>query len=153
MATSTPTIVNYKPGVTVSNDLNSVQCKKITFAVPTSAGAGDGYYTGDTITLKNVIPVGCAVTGLWYKTSVTQGGTLTFAANIDGATAFVSATNLTATTPTALTVVPANAFCSGNGDVNLVLAGTTVGTTAATITFYITIAAFEPPTGATTYTL
>jgi len=153
MATSTPAVTNYKPGTSQANDINTVQCKKITFAVPTSAGSGDGYYTGDTISLKNVVPLGCAITGLWYKTSVTQGATLTFAANIDGGTAFVSATNLTATTPAALTIVPANAFCSGAGDINLVLAGTTVGTAAATITFYVTIAAFEPPTGVTTYSI
>ena len=150
--TSTPTVTNYKPAPVVSNDLNTVQCKKITFAVPTSTSS-DGYYTGDTITLKNVVPNGCAVTGLWYKVSTTQGATLTFAANIDGGTAFVAATNLTGTTPTALTVVPANAFSAGAGDVNLVLAGTTVGCTAATVTFYITLAAFEPTVGLTTFTM
>lgn len=150
--TSTPTVVNYKPAPTQVNDLNTVQVKKVTFAVPTSTSS-DGYYTGDTISLKNVVPAGCAVTGILYKVSVTQGATLTFAANIDGQTAVVAATALTATVPTALTVVPAYSFSSGAGDVNLVLAGTTVGTTAATITFYLTLAAFEPPTGLTTYSL
>jgi len=140
--TSTPTVTNVKPAAITATGLNSIQTKKVTFAVPTSTSS-DGYYTGDTISLRNVVPVGCAVTGLWYKVTTTQGATLTFAANLDGQTAFVAATSLTATVPTALTVVPANSFAT-TGNINLVLAGTTVGCTAAAITLYMTLAAFGP---------
>lgn len=151
MATSTPTVNKFKPGYIPANKEDSIFVRKITFAVTTSGGAGDGYYSGDTISLIGVVPDGCAIVGLWYKTSVTQGATLTFAPQLDAGSAFVSAVNLTSTTPAALTLVPANCFvAAGNaGTINLVLAGTTVGTTAATITLYLTIAAFEPPVGQT----
>ena len=155
MATKTPTVTAVKNGTgAVVNKTSSVYTKEVKFAVPTSSGAGD-YYTGDTIDLGAVIPAGTAVTGLWYKVSATQGATLTFAAQLDAGSAFVSAVNLTSTTFAPLTIVAANAVASATADSSLkfVLAGTTVGTTAATISLVIQLATLEGQTGLTTFTI
>lgn len=139
-----------KRSVAVSSlpNVNSVMTKTITFDVPTS-GSTDGYYTGDTIRVRNVFPKGTELTGFWWKASASQGA-LTLAPGIyTGGTdtalgtlntaAFVTATTLTATSLIRPTLVPGtasiNTICLlSDGDLGIVLAGTTVGTTAATIT-------------------
>lgn len=129
--------------------VNSVVTKTIQFDVPTGT-AINGYYTGDTIRIKDVFPKGSELTGFWWKASVSQGATLTLAPGIyTGNTAaalgtlntaaFVTAATLTATTMVRPTLVPGAASVNtittiSDGDLGIVLAGTTVGTTAATIT-------------------
>lgn len=136
----------------------TVYCKTVSIDVPTG-GSGSGYYTGDTLNIKNVHPIGTEIIGAWYKVSATQGATLTFALTAgSNAGAFVAAQNLTATTITKMTVVPGtagvNSINTADNDLNIVLAGTTVGTTAATITFTFQYAIIDPATSVySTYTL
>ena len=136
----------------------TVYTKSIQITVPTG-GPGSGYYTGDTLNIKNVHPIGTEIIGAWYKVSATQGSTLTFALTAGAnAGAFVAAQNLTATGITKMTVVPgtagANSINTADNDLNVVLAGTTVGTTAATITFTFQYAVIDPATSVySTYTL
>lgn len=153
-STKTPTVTKIKNGTgAVVNKTSTTYTKSISFAVPTSGGADD-YYTGDTIDLGAIIPAGTAITGMWYKVSATQGATLTFAPRLDAQTAFVSATNLTSTSFAPLTVVAANALAgSSDASVKIALAGTTVGTTAATITFVFQLSVIDGAAGLTTYTI
>lgn len=121
----------------------TVYTKTVSIDVPTG-GSGSGYYTGDTLNIKNVHPIGTEIIGAWYKVSATQGGTLTFA--------------LTSTSIAKLTVVTgtagANSINTADNDLNIALAGTTVGTTAATITFTFQYAIIDPATSVySTYTL
>lgn len=138
--------------------VNSVVTKTISFEVPDGA-SGNGYYTGDTLRIRGVFPKNTELIGFWWKTSVTQGATLTLAPGIyTGGTdssvgtlntaAFVTATNLTSTTMTRPTLVPGtasvNTLCKlSDGDLGIVLAGTTVGTTAATITVTVMLASVD----------
>jgi hypothetical protein len=138
--------------------VNSTYTKTITVDVPTGT-AGNGYYTGDTIRVRNFFPKGTELIGFWWKASVTQGATLTLAPGIytggtDAAVgtlntaAFVSAVALQSTTTIRPTLVPGtasvNTLCLlSDGDLGIVLAGTTVGTTAATITITAMFAAVE----------
>lgn len=148
---------------------NSVMTKTFTIDVPTG-GAGSGYYTGDTIRVRNVFPKGTELTGFWWKTSATQGATLTLAPGIyTGGTdaalgtlntaAFVSAVNLTSTSLIRPTLVPGTGSVNtitllSDGDLGIVLAGTTVGTTAATITITVQLTVVDTEAAAyTTYTV
>lgn len=153
-STKTPVMTNKRFGTGgLATKPMTVYTKSVSFPVPTSGGADD-YYTGDTIALGTQIPAGCQIIGAAYKVSASQGATLTFAIRMDSQSAFVSAQNLTATTMTPLAIVVANT-ASGASDaaVNIALAGTTVGTTAATITFTFVIAVTDPAASATTYTI
>lgn len=156
LTTVTPTFK--KPAATPDvPTVNSVMTKTFSIAVPTGT-SDNGYYTGDTIRVRNVFPKGTELIGFWWKTSVTQGATLTLAPGIyTGGTAtsvgtlntaaFVSAVNLTSTTTIRPTLVPGtasvNTIALADGDLGIVLAGTTVGTTAATITFTVMFAVVE----------
>lgn len=126
----------------------TVYTKTVSIDVPTG-GSGSGYYTGDTLNIDNVFPIGTEIIGAWYKVSATQGGTLTFALTAgSNAGAFVAAQTLTSTSIAKLTIVPgtagANSINTADNDLNVVLAGTTVGTTAATITFTFQYAIVDP---------
>lgn len=137
---------------------NSVVTKTISFDVPDGT-SGSGYYTGDTIRLRGVFPKNTELIGFWWKASVSQGSTLTLAPGIyTGGTdssvgtlntaAFVTATNLTSTSMVRPTLVPGtasvNTLCKlSEGDLGIVLAGTTVGTTAATITITVMLASVD----------
>jgi hypothetical protein len=148
--------------------VNSVMTKTITFDVPTS-GSTDGYYTGDTIRLRNIFPKGTELTGFWWKASVTQGaltlapgiytgGTDTALGTLNSA-AFVSAVALTQTSMIRPVLVPGTFSVNtitllSDGDLGIVLAGTTVGTTAATITMTFQFTSVETEAaGYTTYTV
>jgi hypothetical protein len=147
--------------------VNSVVTKTISFAVPTGTST-NGYYTGDTIRIRNLFPKGTELLGFWWKASVTQGATLTLAPGIYtsgtatsvgtlNTAAFVSAVALQATTMIRPTLVPGTASINTlclltDGDLGIVLAGTTVGTTAATITLTFQYASVEPTAGITTIT-
>lgn len=162
------TIVTPKPkrSVAVNSlpNVNSVMTKTVTFDVPTGT-AGNGYYTGDTILLKNVVPKGCDVTGVYVKVSADQGATLTFAPRLyatgdTSRTAFVTARalNLTAGVNTSLVVVPGtgsvNTIATADSDVAILLAGTTVGTTAGTIQLTLVMNAIDSEAAQyTTYTV
>ena len=151
--TSTPTITRIKEGTgTLTGRHSSTYTKTVSFPVTTSISS-DGYYTGDTINLGAIIPMGTAITGLWYKVSTSQGATLTFAPSLDAQAAFVSAINLTSTSFAPLTVVAGNALAgTADASVKILLAGTTVGCTAATITLCFALAVIDGAAGATTYT-
>ena len=149
-------INNLKPvKSTVGNQVptvNSVQVKVIQFTVPTGI-SGSGYYTGDTLIISKFFEAGTRLLGFYWKTSVSQGATLTLAPNIGGGTAFVSATNLTSTTLVEPTLVTTSALTTTDADLNIVLAGTTVGTTAATITMSFLLAHVDAQATVTTYTI
>ena len=156
--TTTVNIKSKKSAALPVNPIQSIVTKTITFDVPTGT-AQNGYYTGDTIRIPGAIPKNCELTGFWWKTSVTQGATLTLAPGIyTGNTAaalgtlntaaFVTAVALQSTTMIRPTLVPGtasvNTLCLlSDGDIGIVLAGTTVGTTAATITITLQLVSID----------
>ena len=141
---------------------NSVVTTTIQFDVPTGTAA-NGYYTGDTLRIRGLFPKNTELTGFWWKSSVTQGGTLTLAPGIyTSATstsvgtlntaAFVTATTLETTTMARPTLVPGTASVNTlclltDGDLGIVLAGSTVGTTAATITMTFQLVSIDAAAG------
>lgn len=152
------TLKGVKMAAPISQNIpNSVYTKTISFTVPAGTST-NGYYTGDTLKIPNVFPKNTELIGFWWKTSVTQGATLTLAPSVGAGTAFVSAANLTSTTMVRPTLVPGtasvNTIATAESDLNILLAGTTVGTSAATITLTFMLASIDGATADyTTYTV
>lgn len=153
ITSATNSLKPVKQAATPGQNFGTVQTKSISFTVPTGTST-NGYYTGDTLLLKNMVPKGVEVTGVWVKLSADQGGTLTFAPRLytaadTGRTAFVTARtlNLTAGVVTSLVVVPGtgsvNTIATADSDIAILLAGTTVGTTAGTITLTLQLTSVD----------
>ena len=130
--------------------VNAVTVKAIQFTVPTG-GAGSGYYTGDTLKIASFIPAGTKILGAYWKATTSQGATLTLKLQ-NGSGDLMTAANLTATSMAEITLT-GNTFTNTENDLNIVLAGTTVGMTAATITLSFIMARVDAESTVTTVTV
>lgn len=120
----------------------STYVRTITFDVLASA---TGYGDTDIINLSSKIPANTCIIAAAAKSSVTQGSA-TFAINLGGGTAFVSAVAVTATTTfQPLAVVVANACTSASDQALQVVVGAAT-CAAATVTLSLVCAALGTET-------
>ena len=165
MATQVATVKSVKSAsIPAIPTVNSVINKTVQFAIGAVPAA-------DIIVLRDFLPKGVEVTGVWVKSTVAQGsstftcgkyakGTTTAGVYTTGAltdTAFVTARtyNQTAGVVARATVVPGtdsvNSIVATEADLGLLVAAAT--TVAATITLTVQFVVVDTAESATTYTL